>query len=66
LLQALRFFGGNAGGNRPVPDVCRSDSCASASFAERGTETLMAKCQYESLVGTERRMEEVCELENCK
>ena len=33
---------------------------------ERGTETLMAKCQSESLAGTERRMEEVCELENCK
>ena len=32
----------------------------------RGTETLMAKHQSESLAGTERLMEEVCELENCK
>jgi RNA-directed DNA polymerase len=34
--------------------------------AAGGTETLMAKCQSESLAGTERLMEEVCELENCK
>jgi RNA-directed DNA polymerase len=33
---------------------------------ETGTETLMAKCQSESLAGTERLMEEVCEWENCK
>jgi len=33
---------------------------------EKGTETLMAKCQSESLAGTERLMEEVCEWENCK
>src|SRR5499427_4211118 len=32
----------------------------------KGTETLMAKRQTESLAGTERLMEEVCELENCK
>src|SRR6201997_2291780 len=32
----------------------------------KGTETLMAKRQSESLAGTERLMEEVCELENCK
>src|SRR6202008_578802 len=32
----------------------------------KGTETRMAKRQSESLAGTERRMEEVCELENCK
>src|SRR6201998_420258 len=32
----------------------------------KGTETLMAKRQSESLSGTERLMEEVCELENCK
>jgi RNA-directed DNA polymerase len=31
-----------------------------------GTETLMAKHRTESLAGTERRREEVCELENCK
>jgi RNA-directed DNA polymerase len=32
----------------------------------KGTETLMAKHRTESLAGTERLMEEVCELENCK
>src|SRR6202023_3773893 len=32
----------------------------------KGTETLMAKHRIESLAGTERLMEEVCELENCK
>src|SRR5205809_2704698 len=34
--------------------------------AERGTETLVAKRKSESLAGSERLMEEVCELENCK
>src|ERR1700730_3506108 len=34
--------------------------------AEKGTETLVAKRKSESLAGTERLMEEVCELENCK
>ena len=34
--------------------------------ARKGTETLVAKRQTESLAGTERLMEEVCELENCK
>src|SRR5262249_16668016 len=34
--------------------------------AEEGTETLVAKRQTESLAGTERLMEEVCERENCK
>src|SRR5499427_11091853 len=33
---------------------------------KKGTETLVAKRQTESLAGTERLMEEVCELENCK
>jgi RNA-directed DNA polymerase len=33
---------------------------------EQGTETLVAKRQSESLAGTERLMEEVCELENGK
>ena len=33
---------------------------------EQGTETLMAKRKSESLAGTERLMEEVCELENCQ
>src|ERR1700729_1009402 len=32
----------------------------------KGTETLMAKHRTDSLAGTERLMEEVCELENCK
>ena len=32
----------------------------------QGTETLMAKHRTESLAGTERLREEVCELENCK
>ena len=35
-------------------------------ITERGTETLMAKRKTESLAGTERLREEVCELENCK
>src|SRR5467141_814836 len=34
--------------------------------AEKGTETLVAKRKTESLAGTERLMEEVCELENSK
>jgi len=33
---------------------------------EEGTETLVAKRKSESLAGTERLMEEVCELDNCK
>jgi len=36
------------------------------NVVERGTETLMAKRKSESLAETERLMEEVCELENCK
>jgi len=32
----------------------------------QGTETLVAKRKSESLAGTERLMEEVCELGNCK
>ena len=34
--------------------------------AAQGTETLMATRKSESLAGSERLMEEVCELENCK
>ena len=34
--------------------------------AEGGTETPVVKRKAESLAGTERLMEEVCELENCK
>src|ERR1700693_5859200 len=55
--------------NRPEQEVLaypaesRSDS---PKTVEQGTETLMAKRKSESLAGTERLMEEVCELENCK
>ncbi len=55
--------------NRPEPEVLafpaesRSDA---PNTAEKGTETPMAKRTSESLAGTERLMEEVCELENCK
>src|SRR5437870_4618098 len=41
----------------------RSDTPKAAA---QGTETLVAKRKSESLAGTERLMEEVCELENCK
>src|ERR1700745_4012898 len=55
--------------NRPEQGVLafpvenRSDT---PKAAEKGTETLMAKHRTESLAGTERLMEEVCELENSK
>ncbi len=55
--------------NRPEQGVLafsvesRSDA---PKAAEQGTETLVAKRKTESLAGTERLMEEVCELENCK
>ena len=45
------------------PAESRSDAPKAVA---RGTETLMAKHQSESLAGTERLMEEVCELENVK
>jgi RNA-directed DNA polymerase len=45
----------------PVED--RSDAPKPTA---KGTETPMAKRKTESLAGTERLMEEVCELENCK
>ena len=45
------------------PAESRSDA---PTAAVQGTETLMAKHRTESLAGTERLMEEVCELENCK
>ena len=45
------------------PAESRSDA---PRAAEQGTETLMAKRKSESLAGSERLMEEVCELENCK
>src|SRR6201984_3598743 len=55
--------------NRPEQEVLafpaesRSDAPKAAA---KGIETLMAKRKSESLAGTERLMEEVCELENCK
>jgi len=55
--------------NRPEQEVLafaaegRSDAPTTAA---QGTETLMATRKSESLAGTERLMEEVCELENCK
>ncbi len=55
--------------NRPEQGVLalsvesRSDA---PKAAEQGTETLRAKHRTESLAGTERLMEEVCGLENCK
>src|ERR1700719_2411256 len=45
------------------PVESRSDAPKAAAH---GTETLMAKRKTESLAGSERLMEEVCELENCK
>jgi RNA-directed DNA polymerase len=45
------------------PVESRSDAPKSAG---QGPETLMAKRKTESLAGTERLMEEVCELGNCK
>ena len=55
--------------NRPEQGVlafpAESRSDAPKAVAQ-GTETLMAKHRTESLAGTERLMEEVCELENCK
>ncbi len=41
----------------------RSDAPKAAA---KGTETLVARRKSESLAGSERLMEEVCELENCK
>src|SRR6266436_4857276 len=55
--------------NRPEQEVLafpvegRSEA---PKAAEKGTETLVAKRKTESLAGTERLMEEVCELENSK
>jgi RNA-directed DNA polymerase len=45
------------------PAESRSDA---PKPAVQGTETPVAKRMSESLAGTERLMEEVCELENCK
>ena len=45
------------------PVESKSDA---TNAAEKGTETLVAKRKSESLAETERLMEEVCELKNCK
>src|SRR5438445_13653412 len=45
------------------PGESRSDAPKTTG---KGTETLVAKRRTESLAGTERLMEEVCELENSK
>ena len=45
------------------PEESRSDAPKTTG---KGTETLMSKRKSESLAGTERLMEEVCELENSK
>jgi RNA-directed DNA polymerase len=64
-----RLSSGQRQKNRPEQEVlafpAESRSDAPKSDA-KGTETLVAKRTTESLAGTERLMEEVCELENCK
>src|SRR5467141_2020642 len=50
-------------GELAFPVESRSDA---PKPAVQGTETLVAKRKSESLAGTERLMEEVCELGNCK
>src|SRR5215467_10376629 len=50
-------------GELAFPVESRSDAPKATG---KGTETLVAKRQTESLAGTERLMEEVWELENCK
>src|SRR5258708_25828122 len=55
--------------NRPEQEVLafQAESRSDARKAvAKGTEMLTAKHRTESLAGTERLMEEVCELENCK
>ena len=64
-----RLTSGQRQKNRPeqgvlaFPTEARSDALKTV---EQGTETRVAKRKSESLAGTERLMEEVCELENCK
>jgi RNA-directed DNA polymerase len=50
-------------GELAFPVESRSDAPKPAA---RGTETRVAERKSESLAGTERLMEEVCEVENCK
>jgi RNA-directed DNA polymerase len=64
-----RLTSGQRQKNRPEQGVLAfpTESRSEASKAvEQGSETLVAKRRTESLAGTERLMEEVCELENCK
>jgi RNA-directed DNA polymerase len=64
-----RLTGGQRQKNQPEQGVLafpvegRSNAPKAAG---QGTETSVAKRKSESLAGTERLMEEVCELENCK
>ncbi|HVH72369.1 MAG TPA: hypothetical protein VNB49_14835 [Candidatus Dormibacteraeota bacterium] len=50
-------------GELAFPAESRSDA---PKAVEKGTETPVAKRKAESLAGTERLMEEVCEWDNCK
>jgi RNA-directed DNA polymerase len=55
--------------NRPEQGVLAftvEDRSEAPKAIAKGTETLVAKRQTESLAGSERLMEEVCEWENCK
>jgi len=65
----VRLVSGQRQKNRPEQGVLAfpAESRRDAPKAvAKGTETFMAKHRTESLAGTERLMEEVCELENCK
>jgi RNA-directed DNA polymerase len=64
-----RLTSGQRQKNRPEQEVLAfpaEDRSDAPKTVEQGTETLVAKRKSESLAGTERLMEEVCELENCK
>src|SRR5205823_3390630 len=63
-----RLMSGQRQKNQPEQGVlaCPAGNRSDApKAAERGSETLVAKRKSESLAGSERLMEEVCELENC-
>jgi RNA-directed DNA polymerase len=65
----VRLRSGQRQKNRPEQEelAFSAESRSDAPKAiEQGTETLVAKPRTESLAGTERLREEVCELENCK
>jgi RNA-directed DNA polymerase len=64
-----RLTSGQRQKNQPEQEVLAfpaEDRSDAPKTVEQGTETLVAKRKTESLAGTERLMEEVCELENCK